>query len=677
MAFEHPTLLYGLIFLVVPILIHFLNFHRTRTVYFSSLRFLREVQSTHRNRRNIQDLLLLLIRLLIITFLVLAFAKPVRLRNQEKLVPGGLIGLYLDNSFSMEIDGTGATLLSQAKKQASAMIRSYPPDTRFLLMTNGINREFQGVSDPGIALERVAALEPSPSATNLAEILNQFRDKAAARQECSSINLISDFTANSFETPLPVDSTGSPVHAVPIRAGAVSNISIDSCWFENPLHRSGQTEVLIATINNRSTEDIVNLPVKLTINDSLRNETSVSLPALSVTEARLPFTVAGTGWQKGRLSIADYPCEFDNDLFFTYRIETGISVLLLYDDTPNPYFHRLFGDDPYFRCDEYTSRGFPRADFKGYHAVILAGIHSIEDQLAARIKDYLNQGGTVWFFPELTGQVVSYNAFLSSLQLPTIHSQISYTIESTLGPDQNEWLKTVVVNPDKKIRMPAFHQSFRFQNTGGIKSEFLTSMGGDLVLCQFPIGQGSFVLTSFPLEEEATDLMFHPLFIPITFQVVSTGISDEYLYFSLHNNKPVTVYDPLKTGSGAVLLRHQTTGVESFPLIQPGVGGESMIYPTITPEPGYYELSQGSQVLSLLAYNVDRKESDLNYAADSVIINHFENAGWAAEIKVMEFSQPGHSKQSMDQPGSNLWHMFLIAALALLLTESFVMIRKK
>jgi hypothetical protein len=677
MAFEHPSLLYGLFFLIVPILIHFLNFHRTKTVYFSSLRFLREVQSTHRNRRNIQDLLLLLIRLMIITLLVLAFAKPVRLKDQERLVPGGLIGLYLDNSFSMEIDGTGATLLSQAKKQATSMIRSYPPDTRFLLMTNGINRDFQGVADPTIALERIAALEPSPSATNLADIMSQFREKAAARQECSSINLISDFTANSFETPLPVDSTGTPVHAVPIRAGAVSNISIDSCWFENPLHRSGQTEVLIATINNRSTEDVVNLPVRLTINDSLRNETSVSVPSSSVTEARLPFTVAGTGWQKGRLSVSDYPCEFDNELFFTYRIETGISVLLLYDDTPNPYFHRLFRDDPYFRSDEYTSKGFPRADFKGYHAVILAGIHSIEDQLAARIKDYLNQGGTVWFFPELTGQLVTYNAFLSSLQLPTIQSQITYSIESALGPDQEEWLQTVVVNPDKKIRMPVFHQSFRFQNTGMIKSEFLTSLGGDLILCQFPIGKGSFVLTSFPLEEEATDLMFHPLFIPITFQIASTGISDEYLYFSLNNNKPITVYDALKPESGPILLRHQATGAESFPLVRPGVGGESMIYPTIAPEAGYYELSRGSLVLRLQAYNVDRKESDLNYASDSLIINHFKNAGWAAEIKDMERLLPGRSKQPMDQSGSNLWHLFLITALALLLTESFVMIRKK
>lgn len=677
MVFEHPSFLFGLFLLIVPILIHFLNFHRTRTVYFSSLKFLREVQTTHRNRRNIQDLLLLLIRLLIITCLVLAFAKPVRTKYSERVVPGGLVGLYLDDSYSMEINGTGETLLSQAKKQAVGIIRSHPPDTRFLLMANGTNRDFQGVADPEMAMEIVAALEPAPSATGLADIMKQFSEHTKPKLNCSALYLISDFTENVFDSPLPIDSTETPVFAVPVRTGAVPNISVDSCWFDNPLHRSGQTEMLIVAIHNRSGEDIGNLPVRLTINDSLRNETSISVPASSVTEARLPFTITGTGWQRGRVSISDYPCEFDNELFFTYRIETGISVLLLYEESPNPYFHRLFRNDPYFRSDEYPGKGFPRSDFKGYDAVILTGIHSIDNPLAARIKNYLNQGGTVWFFPEPTGQLVNYNEYLSSLQLPTIQNQADYLIESALGRDQEEWLKTVVVNPDKKMRMPVFHQSLRFQKTGAIRSEFLTSLGGEMILWQFPVGKGSFVLSSFALEEEATDLMFHPLFIPMTFQITSTGITNEYLYISLNNNKPIAVYEALKPDAGPVLLRNRTTGVETVPVVKPGTGGESMIYPTITPIPGFYELSQESQVFRLLAYNNDRRESDLTYVKDSLIISRFKNAGWSAEIKSIDGPKQDRTKQAIDQPNRNLWHLFLIVAIALLLAESFVMNRKK
>ncbi|MFH0761674.1 MAG: BatA domain-containing protein [Bacteroidota bacterium] len=677
MVFEHPSYLFGLFLLIVPILIHFLNFHRTRTVYFSSLKLLREVQSTHRNRRNIQDLLLLLIRLLIIACLVLAFAKPVRTNDSERVVSGGMVGLYLDDSYSMEINGTGETLLRQAKKQAGGIIRSYPPDTRFFLITNGTNREFQGVADPEMALERIAALEPASSTTAVAEIMKQFSEGPGDDRNYSAIYLISDFTANSFDSPLDIDSTGTPVYTVPVRAGAVSNISVDSCWFDNPLHRSGQTEMLSVTINNRSGQDIGNLPVRLTINDSLRNETSIILPASSVTEIKLPFTVTGTGWQQGRVSISDYPYEFDNELFFTYRIETGISVLLLYEDSPNPYFHRLFLNDPYFRSDEYSYKGFPRSDFKGYHAVILAGIHSIDNQLADRIKNYVSQGGTVWFFPEPTGQLINYNEFLSSLQLPSIQTQVSYTIESALGRNQEEWLKTVVVNADKKIRMPVFHQSLRFQKTGAIRSEFLTSLGGEMILWQFPIGKGSFVLSSFPLEEQATDLMFHPLFIPMTFRITSTGITNEYLYLSLYNNKPIEVFQALQPDAGAVSIKNSSTGFITMPVVKPGTGGESMIYPTGIPLPGFYELNQDNLVLRLLAFNNDRRESDLSYVTDSLIISRFKNAGWTVSVKSPDLPKTDGTKPAIDQRIGNLWHFFLITVIVLLLAESLVMNRKK
>lgn len=677
MVFEHPSFLFGLFLLIVPILIHFLNFHRTRTVYFSSLKFLKEVQSTHRNRRNIQDLLLLLIRLLIIACLVFAFAKPVRTNNPERVIPGGLVGLYLDNSLSMEINAAGESLLSQAKEQAGDIIRSYPPDTRFLLVTNGTNREFQGIADPEMALERVSGLVPEPSAACLADILKQFSGDARLQQPCSAIYLISDFTDNLFAAPLPADSTGLPVFAVPVRTEAVPNISIDSCWFENPLHRPGQTEVLVVSVHNRSGEEIVNLPLSLTINDSLRNETNIRLAASSVTEARLPFTVAGTGWQQGRVSIADYPCEFDNELFFTYRIETGISVLELYEETPNPYFQRLLRNDPYFRTDEYPCKGFPRSDYKGYHAVILTGIRSIDDQLASRITNYLNQGGTVWFFPEPAGQLVNYNGFLASLNLPTIQNLAGYTIESVLGRDQEEWLRTVVLNPDKRIRMPVFHQSLLFQKTGIVRSEFLTSPGGDMILWQFPVGKGSFVLSSFALKEEGTDLMFHPLFIPLTFRITSTGITNEYLFTFVNNNKPISVYGALQNDAGPVRLRNKTTGTETFPVVKPGTGGKSMIYPEFAPIAGFYELNQGSQVLRLLAYNSDRRESDLTYTSDSLIVSRLKNSHWAAEIRFPERQRQNRSLQSSDLPGSNLWHLFLISAMALLLAESFVMIRKK
>jgi len=678
MMFEHPRLLYGLILLAVPILIHFLNFHRTRTVYFSSLKFLREAETSRRNRRRIQDVFLLILRLLILACIILAFAKPVWNRIPGTIQTGSLVGLYLDNSYSMELVNEGETLLESGKTEAEEIIRSYPPDTRFLLVTNGLNLDFEGISDQQLALERVEVLEPEPYSANIADILKEFQSLSdGAGRKISALYLLSDFTQGFFQSLTGVDTSGIPVFPVPLRSNLVSNISVDSCWFDRPLHQKGQTDVLKVKISNHSDQDFRNLPVKLIINDSLRNETGVELTAGSSSEISIPFTIQGAGWQKGRVSISDYPYEYDNDLWFTYRIEAGISVLLLFDQSPNPYFRQLFRYDPYFRADEFTVKGFPRSGFDGYQAVILAGIHSFEGLLSDQVRSYLNAGGVIWFFPETTGQLISYNEFLASLNLPTIHSIATYTVESRLGSNMGEWLRSVVVNPDKRIRMPVFNQTFKFINSGRSRSDLLTTVGGDIILSRFRAGNGTFVLSAFPLEGQATDLMYHPLFIPFTYLITTSGLSHEKLYCVAGHDEPADISFTLRPDAGSVILVNALTGEETHPSVKPGFGGKTHVYLDYVPVPGHYELRQSDNSVAWVAYNLDRIESELNYLPDSVIMDKFTQAGWSVNHQTPQANNFIIKPFLPENHRKSLWHYFLLAALILLVTESLVMHRKK
>ncbi len=103
MIFEHPQILFGLFLLGIPVLIHFLNFRRTRTIYFSSLKFLRDIETSHRSRRNLQDLLLLLLRLLVFACILFAFSKPVIVSKSGLAPRNGVVGIFIDNSESMGI----------------------------------------------------------------------------------------------------------------------------------------------------------------------------------------------------------------------------------------------------------------------------------------------------------------------------------------------------------------------------------------------------------------------------------------------------------------------------------------------------------------------------------------------------------------------------------------------
>src|ERR1700745_1818876 len=103
MSFLYPQFLWALSLLSLPVIIHLFNFRRYKKVYFTNVKFLREIQEETKSSSRLKELLILAMRCLAIACLVLAFAQP--------FIPGGLntakrgntaVSIYIDNSFSME-----------------------------------------------------------------------------------------------------------------------------------------------------------------------------------------------------------------------------------------------------------------------------------------------------------------------------------------------------------------------------------------------------------------------------------------------------------------------------------------------------------------------------------------------------------------------------------------------
>ena len=76
MTFLNPFVLLGLAAAAIPILIHLLNKRKLRTIDFSTLSFLKELQRNTMRKIAIRQWLLLLLRTFMILFLVLAFSRP-------------------------------------------------------------------------------------------------------------------------------------------------------------------------------------------------------------------------------------------------------------------------------------------------------------------------------------------------------------------------------------------------------------------------------------------------------------------------------------------------------------------------------------------------------------------------------------------------------------------------
>ena len=116
MEFLYPGFLWALTAVAIPVIIHLIYFRRFKKVYFSNIRFLKEIKEETTNTNKLKNLLILLARIFAILFLVLAFAQPY-IPQGEKLKSGTTgVSIYIDNSFSMEALSDEVSLLEKAKK---------------------------------------------------------------------------------------------------------------------------------------------------------------------------------------------------------------------------------------------------------------------------------------------------------------------------------------------------------------------------------------------------------------------------------------------------------------------------------------------------------------------------------------------------------------------------------
>lgn len=113
MHFKHPEILYFLFLLVIPILVHLFQLRRFKKTYFTNVKLLKELQQQTHKTSTIKKWLLLATRLLLLTFLILAFAQPFFEAKESQQKQNELV-ILLDNSFSMQAKGENGELFKKA-----------------------------------------------------------------------------------------------------------------------------------------------------------------------------------------------------------------------------------------------------------------------------------------------------------------------------------------------------------------------------------------------------------------------------------------------------------------------------------------------------------------------------------------------------------------------------------
>jgi hypothetical protein len=420
MRFAYPEFLYAFLVLAIPIIIHLFNFRRYKTLYFSSILFLKKLDENTKSIKQIKHWIILFLRLLAFSCLVLAFAQPyIPGKSSAKSGQSTVMSIYLDNSYSMSAMGVNGSLLNQGKETVRKIIEKSPAGTNFQLMTNALTGKESRLVRKTELLDRIDQLDFSPQSKKIRHVLNfaktslDEQDQQGARQYL----IISDFQKqeDNFKGT-ETDSLGTyyPFQMVPQR---YDNLYIDSVWFESPMRKVNvSNELYVRVINNGETE-LTNVPLTLTVNDFQR-EIFIDVPASNSVIEKINYTDRQTGIKSGKVEIADNQLFFDDAFYFSYNLEDFVDVLILNDKDSDESAQLVFETDSFFKVSKMLSNQVQFEEIAKSDIVIVNGLNDLPSALSSELINKVNAGGSVLLIPGEAINLTNYNRFLGQLSLP-------------------------------------------------------------------------------------------------------------------------------------------------------------------------------------------------------------------------------------------------------------------
>ncbi|MEC8603742.1 MAG: BatA domain-containing protein, partial [Bacteroidota bacterium] len=128
MNFLYPNFLWAISLIAIPIAIHLFNFRKYKKVYFSDISLLKNVNTQTKKQSKLKHILVLISRILALTCLVITFSYPYKSFQNKSDFNQKFVGIYLDNSLSMENENQNGIFIEQAKEKAVEIVNQYPSD---------------------------------------------------------------------------------------------------------------------------------------------------------------------------------------------------------------------------------------------------------------------------------------------------------------------------------------------------------------------------------------------------------------------------------------------------------------------------------------------------------------------------------------------------------------------
>lgn len=659
MSFVYPTFLWALAALSVPVIVHLFNFRKTQKVFFSSTRFLKQVQEATSAKRKLKHYLILASRLLFLLFLVLAFAQPF-LPAEEQVSAQQQVVIVLDNSLSMSAPvGEKMRALDAGIAMANQLVEIFPQDTRFQLITNDFAPFSNSFKTKPELIDLLTQVRLSPLSRTFREVKERV-DHTGGSVIQREIFWISDFQKSTLGALQPdlVDSL-QRLHLIPLTTQELANIFVDTAYLENPFVVGGEKNTLIVKLRNDGNRAIEQLLTRLSINGVQSGTSSVSIPARGSVTTSFDIVSSTRANSRAVISFNDYPVSFDNEFYLALNFSEKVKVIEIKQSTAPTPVEKVFGNQEVFTFRSFNSGNIIYSAFQESDLVVLNGLDRIDAALIQALRGYVTAGGTLVVIPSSLPDVSAYQSLLALSNLSVRIEAEHVELET---PDYtNPFFENIFEEKSNRLILP---KARRVLDWGTDRTAILKLKNEKPFLSQFTQG-GKIFLFASPLQAEYTDFNANFLFLPVMYRVATSGKKADWRPYYKLTETVITMRVDSLPGEEPIRLVGQQ---EVIPAQRKLTDRVILELPRFSMQAGFYNAITGKDSTGLFAFNLDSRESLLERVSATEIkqllgggdnITLFEAASaetFSNEIKTRYLGTP-------------LWKYALILALFFLLVE--------
>jgi len=684
MTFLNPFVLFGLAAAAIPILLHLLNLRKLKTIDFSTLRFLKELQKTSIRKLKAQQIILLILRTLIVIFSVLAFSRP----TIKSTLPSigthakSSIIVVLDNSLSMDITDEDGNRFSKAKKLTSEILGALEEgdEMAFIPLSSLIKNRKRSFSRNFAWLkEEIDHCSVNPATASLNDglraaqglldaslhvnkeiyILTDLQQQEIHSLELDSIKLFDDktsvFLLPSLESKNSIDQ----------------NISIDTAIFISRVYAKDKPVELQTKLYNSSVTDAKGIIVSVLFNGERVAQRTVDIGAGSYINVSLQGIPHTTGLIKGEIQIENDVLESDNHRYFSFIISSAPKVALIGNQLETDFISLSIAPHASL-LKSYSANQSASVHFEDFDLLILAATLSQTEM--QRIDAYIQNGGSVLFFPSSTESIAVQQQFFSGMGLgPIIFQEFS---ESNPG---------ICISADRQH--PILQGVFKgFNSENGLgdspkimkalctqAGQSIISMQGGSFLNEIRRGEGKVMYCAVPPSPAWSSFPFTGLMPTIIYRSAQYLSAKEVFTLEKTAGQEAIILIPTKSSASSIFTIKDPNGIESDMQAADLPGGMSLQFgkPEMTGVYGVF--SKDKNPITSLIVNQSSKEGHLIYKNVQESMPALKKRlNYPESLLVLNKNESIANSVAKARIGTELWRFFILLALLCAITEMIV-----